>query len=357
MIDPRKKLQGKTVLVTGGAGFIGSHLSERLLSYGARVVCFDNLSTGNLENLLDARKNPRFSFMRGDVNRLADIKKAFNQHKIDFIFHYAALVGVQRTIDDPLKVLADIDGIRNMLALASKHKVKKIVYASSSEIYGNQEKMPLHEEYSYYDAKIPYATVKILGENYLRTYWETSGLPITILRFFNAYGPRQESSRYGFVTGVFISQVLQNKAPTIFHDGMQTRDFMYIDDNIEAAIQALLNHKADGQAINLGTGKETTILELAQKIVRLAGKEKTLKPSLLHKRNTVEIKRRVANTEKMEKLLGFHSKYSLEEGLRLTYEWYLHHPYKVKKGKKLSYREYRKQVWASRHNGKHKKAK
>ena len=343
MLNPRKFLKNRTVLVTGGAGFIGSHLCDHLMNYGARVVCFDDLSTGSKNYVDSQRGNKKFFFIKGDVNKFADIKKPFAKFKIDYVFHYAALVGVQRTIEEPLKVLADLDGIRYILDLSHKNKVKKLAFASSSEVYGNQEQMPLHEEESYLDIRMPYAMVKSAGENYFRTYWEMMGLPVTILRFFNVYGPRQESSRYGFVVGVFISQVLRDRQPTIFYDGKQTRDFMYIDDNVEAAIQSLLNKKTDGETINLGTGRETTILELAQKIIALSGKK--LAPSLLHKRNLVEIKRRVAHNDKMINLLGYKPRVSLEDGLRLTHDWYAQNPQFVKDRKHSSYSSYRRQNW------------
>ena len=343
MPNPRKFLKNRTVLVTGGAGFIGSHLCDHLMNYGARVVCFDDLSTGSKNYVDSQRGNKKFFFIKGDVNKLTDIKKPFAKFRIDYVFHYAALVGVQRTIEEPLKVLADLDGIRYILDLSYKNKVKKLVFASSSEVYGNQEQMPLHEEESYLDIRMPYAMVKSAGENYFRTYWEMMGLPVTILRFFNVYGPRQESSRYGFVVGVFISQVLRDQQPTIFYDGKQTRDFMYIDDNVEAAIGSLLNKKTDGETINLGTGRETTILELAQKIIALSGKK--LAPSLLHKRNLVEIKRRVAHNDKMINLLGYKLRVSLEDGLRLTHDWYAQNPQFVKDREHSSYSSYRKQNW------------
>jgi len=347
MIDPKKKLKGKTILVTGGAGFIGSHLIDHLIKYGARVICFDNLSTGKLSHLKQHEKNPKFFFIKGDVNKMQDLKKAFAKWPVDYIFHYAAVVGVKRTIEEPLKVLEDIEGIKNILELSRKHKIKKLVYASSSEIYGNQEKMPLQEEKSYYDIKFPYALVKSAGENFCRTYWETTGLPVTMLRFFNVYGPRQESSQYGFVIGVFISQVLNKEQPTIFYDGKQTRDFMFINDNIEGSIQALLNEKSNGEAINLGTGIETSILDLAKKIISISPYKK-LKPSLLHKRNMVEIKRRVADNKKMLNMLGFKAGFALLDGLKITFDWYSDNPAIIKSKEEAKFETYKKKVWVGK---------
>lgn len=343
MLNPKKFLKDKTVLVTGGAGFIGSHLCDRLLDYGAKVICFDNLSTGSKAYVDAKRSDKNFVFIYGDVNRMADVKKPFERNKIDYVLHYAALVGVRRTVEEPLKVLGDIEGIKNILELSSRHKIRKIVYASSSEIYGNNDRMPLHEDNSFYDVKMPYAMVKSAGENYFRTYWEIRGLPMTILRFFNVYGPRQASSSYGFVTGIFISQVLQNINPTIFYDGKHTRDFMFVADNIEASIQALINKKTDGYAINLGTGAETSILELAQRIIKLNGNN--LEPSLMHKRKlSFEVQRRIADISRMTKLLGFAPKYSLDDGLKITYAWYKENPQYLKRGAPLTYAHYRRQT-------------
>ncbi len=350
MINPKKHLSGKTILVTGGAGFIGSHLVDRLISYGAKVICFDNLSTGSRGYVDSMNGHKQFTFVLGDANNLEDLQKVFKQHSIDFVFHYAAVVGVQRTIEEPMKVLADIEGIKHILELSRQYKVKKIVYASSSEIYGNQEMMPLHEETSYYDIRMPYAMIKSAGENYFRTYWELSNLPSTVLRFFNVYGPRQESSHYGFVVGIFIAQVLRGERPTIFHDGKQTRDFTYIADNIEMSIQALLNKKADGQTFNIGTGNETSILELAEKIIEIS-RNRSLKPTLFHKRKLAEIKRRVADVRRAERILKYEPRYSLKKGLALTYAWYQEHSSTGIPSKHLSYAWNKKRVWVPRKNG------
>ncbi|MDD5547605.1 MAG: NAD-dependent epimerase/dehydratase family protein [Candidatus Pacebacteria bacterium] len=347
MINPSTKLAGKTVLITGGAGFIGSHLCDKILGYGGKVICFDDLSTGSKAYVESQKDNKNFTFIKGDVNKLSDIHVPFLKHRIDYVLHYAALVGVQRTIDDPLSVLIDIDGIKNILDLSHKHGVKKIVYASSSEVYGNQEKQPLHEDESYLNTRIPYAVVKMVGEHYLQTYWETVGLPYTALRFFNVYGPRQESSRYGFVVGVFISQILQGKKPTIFHDGSQTRDFMYVEDNVEAAIQALINEKANGHAINLGHSRETSILELAKMVAGIAGR-KDLEPELFHERALAEIKRRVADNRKMLEILEYIPKHNLESGLKLTFDWYKQNPKLTMSDEKQTFKKYSEQVWIPR---------
>lgn len=313
--------EGKTVLVTGGAGFIGSHFCDRLLREGARVICFDSLSTGRMENLSEAQRNGNFVFVKGDVNERADLEAMFREYPIDFVFHGAAVVGVQRVIEDPLVVLRDLDGLRTIFELSRAHGVKKLVFASSSEAYGEPVTLPEREEGPLnVNAHDPYALVKLIGENLCHIYWQKYGLPTTALRFFNVYGPRQESSAYGFVVGVFIRQVLAGKPPTIFGDGNQTRNFVYIDDNIEIVTRALQSESANGETVNVGSGPQTTIRELAERTIAIAGAN--MKPEYLPQRE-IEIRYRSPDITKMQRLFGHVPQVSLDEGLRRTIEWYL----------------------------------
>ncbi|MBI3074829.1 MAG: NAD-dependent epimerase/dehydratase family protein [Parcubacteria group bacterium] len=311
------QLKNKTVLITGAAGFIGSHLSGEILRRGARVVCFDDLSTGSRENLKDFLEKKNFVFTKGDANNLADLKKIFKKHKIDYVFHYAACVGVLRTLENPLRVLKDIDGIKNILELSRIHKVKKVIFSSSSEVYGEPVEIPERED-GHLNAKLPYATVKLIGEHYMNSYYEKYGLPTCSLRFFNVYGPRQESSAYGFVTGVFIRQVLNGEPITIFGNGTQTRDFVFIEDNIAASLSALFSDKANGHVINIGTGRPVTILDLAEKIIALScrkGKIEFLSPR-------TDILHRFPDVKKMRAILAYTTKISLDDGLQETLRWY-----------------------------------
>src|SRR3989338_3080118 len=196
-----QRLKNKTVLITGGAGFIGSHLSGALLGLNCRVICFDNLSTGSKENIKEYLKNKRFVFVKGNANNRNEIQRVFKEGPIDFVFHYAACVGVRRTLENPLEVLRDIDGIKHILELSHRHKVKKVIFASSSEVYGEPVEIPEKED-GHLNAKMPYATVKLIGEHYMKSYYEKYRLSTCSLRFFNVYGPRQESSAYGFVAGI-----------------------------------------------------------------------------------------------------------------------------------------------------------
>lgn len=313
-------MKDKKVLVTGGAGFIGSHLCETLLETGNSVVCIDNLSTGSLENLDSFRATKDFKVVRGDVTVLNELKQIFNEDDFDFVFHHAAVVGVNRTLEDPLNVLNDIEGIKNALRLSNEFGVEKFIFASSSEVYGNPVEIPECED-GHVNPKLPYAAVKLIGEQYCRAYYETYGLRTTPLRFFNVYGPRQESTPYGFVVGIFIKQVLAGMPPTIFDDGSQTRDFVYVKDNIDLTIMAAETKATDGEILNIGTGKPTTIIDLAEMIIELCNKKEKLVPEFLPAR-TNEIKHRFPDISKMMQLLGHRPKYKLDEGLRETIEYY-----------------------------------
>jgi nucleoside-diphosphate-sugar epimerase len=272
-------ISGKTILVTGGAGFVGSHLCERLLKEGASVICFDNLSTGKKENIQECKQNKNFVFVQGDVNVLDDIRSIFLERQIDYVFHYAATVGVKRVWEEPFRVLRDIDGIRNILDLSLMRGVKKVIYSSSSEAYGELTGDLAEDGIHNPHTRDAYALTKLIGENLVLGYYEKYKLPGVALRFFNVYGPRQESSDYGFVVGVFIRQVLSGRAPTIFGDGSQTRDFIYINDNVSVSLKALLSDKADGQVINIGKGTPTTIKELAEMVIKVSGED--LNPEFL----------------------------------------------------------------------------
>jgi len=320
------ELKGKTILVTGGAGFIGSHLCDRLIELGAKVICFDNFFSGKKENIVHLEGNPQFIFIKGDANKLGDIEQIFIKYSVDFIFHYAAILGVRRVSEDPLMVLPDINGIQNILKLGKKYKVKKVIFSSSSEAYGYSTDLPLREDSNkelvgqQNENTHLYALVKLLGEKIMKIYNDFYGLPTCSLRFFNVYGPRQESSAYGFVIGVFIKQILNDKPPTIFGDGYQTRDFIYIDDNVRLAIKALLADKTNGHIINIGIGRQITIVDLAERLVRISGKD--LKPQKLAGRK-YEIKYRTPDITKMKELLDDVIDDELDDNLKRTYQWYL----------------------------------
>lgn len=311
-------LKNKKVLITGGAGFLGSHLTDRLLSLGASVLVIDDLSTGKRKNLEQASRFRTFRFIKGDAHDAVLLDRSFKQFRPDYAVEYAAVVGVDRTQKNPISVLDDLRGIAEFFAIAKKYKVKKVAFASSSEVYGEPIKMPNHED-DPLNPKTTYGVVKAVGEEFVKVY-NGLGLPGVALRFFNVYGPRQDASSEGFVVGRFITQVLDGQSPTVFGDGMQTRDFVYVDDNVEAVLKSLVSSKTDGEVINIVRGKPCTIQELAEQVILALGKN--IKPRHVAPRTAGEIRYRHADGSKMKKLINFTPKIEMAEGLRRTIEWH-----------------------------------
>lgn len=303
-------------LVTGGAGFVGSHLCTALLERGHEVACVDSFVTGRRENL---PTSSRLHVVEGDANERSVLEPVFRSFHPDGVFHYAAVVGVRRTNENPDLVLHDVDGIRNVFDLALRYGKPKVVFASSSEVYGEPVEIPEVED-GHVNPKITYAVVKLLGEKMVEAYWAKHELPTCALRFFNVYGPKQESSDYGFVVGIFVKRALGGQPPIVFGDGTQTRDFVYIDDNIAASILAMESYATNGEVINIGTGKPTTIIDLAEAIIAAAGHAGTLEPTFAPARN--DVCHRFPNVSKMRRLLGYRPKVSLTEGIGRTIAWY-----------------------------------
>jgi UDP-glucose 4-epimerase len=305
----------KNILVTGGAGFIGSHLCEALIGQGHKVTCLDNLSTGSLRSVKHLRP---LRLIEGNANHWETFEE-IGKEKFDVLFHYAATVGVRRTEDGPDDVLEDVRGIRHLARLAQEGKIGKIIYASSSEVYGDPQQVPEVEK----DGMMgwsPYTTVKLYGEHMFQMLWSKYMIPTVSLRFFNVYGPRQLGNSYGFVTADFIQRVLKGDQPTVFGDGKQTRDFVYIDDNIRAALAAMEREEAFGQVVNVGTGRETSIGDWAKLIIEVAGKEKDIESRHIDARQ-IEIGRRCASIKKMKKVLGMSCNVLPSEGIEKTIAW------------------------------------
>jgi nucleoside-diphosphate-sugar epimerase len=254
------------ILVTGGAGFVPSSLVDKLLEDGNYfVLAFDSLLTGKKENLTS---HPNFKFVKGDANVYADISQVMIAYKFDYVFHYAAVVGVKRTLDNPLMVLEDVIGFKNVLSLCKSTGVKRVFFSSSSEVYGEPVEFPQNEHTTPLNSKLPYAIVKNIGEAYCKSYFLEHNLDYTIFRFFNTYGPKQSSD---FVMSKFIRAALNNEDITIYGDGMQTRTFCYIDDNVDATMKCLKENLFVNDVINLGSSIETPVVKLAEKIIEMTG--------------------------------------------------------------------------------------
>ncbi len=311
--------KGARVLVTGGAGFVGSHLTDRLIELGAQVVVLDDLSTGKKENLAQHEGNAALTFVIGNANDWATLDRVFDAHKPEYVFHLGAFCGVKRVEERPLDVLKDIDGIRAIFEFCKDRKVKKILYSSSSEVYGEPIQLPSHEHGAVNPSpRDPYSLVKMLGENLTYHYYHQYGLKTVALRFFNVYGPRQESSPYGFVVSIFLDRALKAMPLQIFGDGTATRDFVFYKDNINTILTAMLKDETNGETINVGKGVPTTIQELAEKVAALSGQEARIEYLPVRK---LEIKYRTPDVRKMHELIGVKAETPLEVGLKETYEY------------------------------------
>ncbi len=288
-----------SILVTGGAGFVGSALAERLAENpDNHIVVVDSLITGNIKKI-PVSDHGNVKFIKCDVNDFNDIAAVFYAYRFDYVFHYAALVGVKRTLANPVLVLKDITGINNLLNLSKNTGVKRVYYSSSSEVYGEPVEFPQNEHTTPLNSRLPYAIVKNVGEAYLRSYYKEYGLEFTIFRFFNTYGPKQSKD---FVMSRFISLALVNEPITIYGDGSQTRTFCYIDDNIDACLNAFSQNKFVNDVVNIGGKDEITILELAKTIINVTGSSSELK--FLAALEEGDMTRRQPDTTKMESLLG-----------------------------------------------------
>ena len=250
------------ILITGGAGFIGSSLADSFLEKDKyEIVLVDNMLTGRNENI---PHSDNCRFIKCDVNNYNDIAPVFLAFRFDFVFHYAAVVGVKRTLENPTLVLNDVQGIKNVLDLCKNTGVNRVFFSSSSEVYGEPVHLPQHEETTPLNSRLPYAVVKNVGESFCRSYHQEYGLEYTIFRFFNTFGPKQSDD---FVISKFLNATLNNRDITIYGDGFQTRTFCYINDNTEACINALEKNLFINDVVNVGNDKAITILDLAKIII------------------------------------------------------------------------------------------
>ncbi len=299
----------RRILVTGGAGFIASCLAQKLADDPENsVVIVDNLLTGS-EKKLPISIHDNVRFIKADVNDLSDISAIFHTFNFDYVFHYAAVVGVKRTIANPVMVLNDLNGIRNLLNLCKNTGVKRVYFSSSSEVYGEPVEFPQNEHTTPLNSRLPYAIVKNVGEAYLRSYYQEFGLEFTIFRFFNTYGQKQSTD---FVMSKFLTAALNNQDITIYGDGSQTRTFCYIDDNIDACLNAFYNNEIVNDVANIGNDYEITILDLARKIIEVSGSKSKI--IFLPALKEGDMTRRCPDITVMKKLLNRRMT-SLEEGI------------------------------------------
>jgi UDP-glucose 4-epimerase len=298
------------ILITGGAGNIGSSLAKKLAENpNYQIVIVDNLSTGSEKKIPKSIHN-NVKFIKADCNNYQDIAKVFYQFPIQYVFHFAAVVGVKRTQENPLKVLDDIKGIENILQLSKVTGIKKFFYASSSEVYGEPVEIPQRELSTPLNSRIPYAVVKNVGECYCRSYYKEFKLPHTIFRFFNTYGPYQTTD---FVIPKFLVAALKNEPITIYGDGSQSRTFTYIDDNVDTMINIFEKNLLDNDVINIGNDEMISVLELAQRIIKITRSKSEI--VFLPPLKEGDMTRRMPDNSKMRSILN-RPLISLEEGIQ-----------------------------------------
>jgi UDP-glucuronate decarboxylase len=258
------------ILITGGAGFIAGALAAKLAENPSdMIVIIDNFETGDPRKIPQSPHN-NILFVEGDVNNYLDLQPVFEEWDFDYVFHYAALVGVNRTLERPVQVLQDIDGIKHILNLSKDGSVKRVFYSSSSEVYGEPVQIPQNEHTTPLNSRLPYAIVKNVGEAFLKSYQKEYGLDYTIFRFFNTYGPQQSDD---FVISKFIKAAQNGQDITLYGDGLQTRTFCFIDDNVEVCEKIFRENLHVNDVVNIGSDNEITIAELATTIVRLTNSD------------------------------------------------------------------------------------
>lgn len=304
-------------LVTGGAGFIGSHLAERLAARGASVRVIDNLSTGRLENI--EAIGAKIDFIRGDLADEATVRRAVED--VEIIFHEAALPSVPRSVANPREThLACVEGTFNLLLAAKEKRVRRLIYAASSSAYGDQPTLPKVESMRP-EPLSPYAAAKLVGEYYCQVFTRTYNLDTICLRYFNVFGPRQDpSSPYSGVVSRFIHSLTNGQRPVIYGDGEQTRDFTYISNVADANMLAAEAEKGIGKVINIANGERVTINQLFQSLREITGCH-SIDPEYQQAR-TGDILHSLADISRAQELLGYAPAISLAPGLNATVDWF-----------------------------------
>jgi nucleoside-diphosphate-sugar epimerase len=298
-------------LVTGGAGFIGSNIVEELLTRGEKVRILDNFSTGKRENLMPFSDNPNLEVIEGDLRSFHIVREAVKG--VDFVLHQGALPSVPRSIKDPITTNdVNINGTLNVLEASKEFGVKRVVYASSSSVYGNNETLPKVETMPVMPLS-PYAVTKYAGERYCQVFYQMYGLETVCLRYFNVFGPRQDpTSQYSAVIPKFIRMMKEGKRPVIYGDGLQSRDFTYVSNNVEANLLACKTKGVAGEVFNIACGERFTLNELTELINKILRSD--IKP-VLEKERRGDVKHSLASITKAESLLNFNVSINFRKGL------------------------------------------
>lgn len=324
--EDKSKIKDKNILVTGGAGFIGSNLCEYLLELGAKVTCFDNLSTGFKHNIASLLSNPNFSFVEADIRDLESCQSACKDQ--DYILHQAALGSVPRSINDPIATNdTNINGFLNMLVAARDNGVKRFVYAASSSTYGDSENLPKVEDIIGKPLS-PYAVTKYVNELYADVFARTYGIETIGLRYFNVFGRRQDpNGAYAAVIPLFVKKFMNHESPLINGDGTYSRDFTYIDNVIQMNLRALTteNKEAINQIYNTAVGDRTTLIELTEALKKHLSKYDAAiaNVEIEHGPNRKgDIPHSLASIEKAERLLNYSPTHKIDDGIEEAIKWY-----------------------------------
>lgn len=312
------KFPYEKVLVTGGAGFIGSNIVKALLEMSVKVRVVDNFSTGRKQNIMSFLHNKKFELIEGDLRNYNLVESAVIG--VECILHQGALPSVSRSIDDPITSNdVNIHGTLNVLEAAKRHGIKRVIYASSSSVYGNSTCLPKNEDMLAMPMS-PYALTKHTAEKYCQIYYQLYGLETICLRYFNVFGPNQDpSSQYSAVISKFINLMKKGMPPTIYGDGKQSRDFTFVENNVEANLLACMVKKAGGQVFNIACGQSYTVIELVQQINKILGTK--IEPVFSSER-LGEVKHSLADIKKAKELLGFKPKVDFLAGLIKTVEYF-----------------------------------
>ena len=320
------ELSNKNILVTGGAGFIGSNLCEELLRLGNKVVCLDNFATGKRDNFVDFLEHPNFIFVEGDIRNLEDCHKA--SKNVDYILHQAALGSVPRSIEDPITSNdVNVSGFINMLVASRDNKVKRFIYAASSSTYGDSQSMPKVEDVIGKPLS-PYAITKYVNELYADIFSKTYGVETIGLRYFNVFGRKQNTDgAYAAVIPKFISQLIKGESPVINGDGSYSRDFTYIDNVIQANLLSMLttNKKAINTVYNIAFGDRNTLNDLICYLKEYLSEfdSKISNIDIIHGENRIgDIPHSYASVDKAKELLNYIPRFSLQKGLKESVKWY-----------------------------------
>jgi len=312
------ELRDSRILITGGAGFIGSHIADLLLKEGvSEIIIVDNFLRGRRENISEALKSGKVKVIEGDVRDESLIDRL--SEGIDVIFHQAALRITHCAEDFHSCIDVMVDGTMNVINASLRHRVKKVVAASSASVYGLADTFPTDESQHPYNNRTLYGACKAFNELLFRSFYDMHGLNYIALRYFNVYGPRMDV--HGVYTEVMIrwlEKIREGSSPVIFGDGKQTMDFIYVEDVARANILAAKSDITD-EVFNIASGRETSLLELLELLLRLTNSD--LKPRFEQERKVNPVRRRLASTKKAERLLGFKAEVSLEEGLKRLIRW------------------------------------